>query len=259
MKKEIKLRLLSVLIFTFFASYTFAQNEMSKTQLFLLHEDEVLPYMNENYESALKDFVKMFSDANIDRTYNIIQMDFFKYTSIIPVSDFDGLAKYYRMSADVMKKIGNDKFEAAMKKFDGCYNTHRNYLLTLRNDLSYKPAYGLNPDDGLNFRHIDYLYVIPGKENEMMDVIKAWKEMCTQKNIEEGYRIYVSSMGMEMNMILVVQPAKDRTDFSMISDKQDKILGKEAGDLWKKLLSVSQKIEHNNGYMRPDLSYKPTE
>src|SRR3990170_4885332 len=202
MKQKSSLLLLMVLFVIAFFGQSFAQKELPKSQLFLMHEDDVLPYMSDQYEAALKDFVKMFSDAKIERTYNVIQTDIFKYTAVIPVTDFDGLAKYFGMSSEVMDKIGNDKFDAQMKKFDGCYDTHRNYLMTLRNDLSYKPEYGLNPDDGLNYRHLDYFYVIPGNEDEMMELIKEYKK------------------------------------------------------LWNKATAITQKFEHHDGNMRPDLSLR---
>ncbi len=249
-------------LLVFFALITFstnstAQKELPKSQLFLMHEDNVLPFMADKYESALKDFDKMMSDAKIDRTYNIIQADIFKYTAVIPVTDFDGLAKYFGMSPEVMNKIGKDKFESVMKKFDGCYDTHRNFLMTLRNDLSYKPEYGLNPDDGINFRHLDYFYAVPGKEDEMMELIKEYKKLYETKNIEEGYRVYMGSIGTEAGMVLFVQPAKSRVDYAALSDRQNEILGDEGQKLWDKTLAITQKFEHHDGMMRPDLSYRP--
>jgi hypothetical protein len=258
MKLKSSLLFLMVLFVCAFSAQSFAQKELPKTQLFLMHEDDVLPYMSDKYESALKDFVKMFSDAKVDsRSYNVIQTDYFKYTAIIPVTDFDGLAKYFGMTPEIIEKIGKDKFDAQMKKFDGCYDTHRNYLMTLRNDLSYKPEYGLNPDDGLNYRHLDYFYVVPGKENELMELIKEYKKLYESKKIEEGYRVYMGSVGTEMGMVLFVQPAKSRVDFAMLSDKQDEILGSDAQKLWNKLLTITQKFEHHDGMMRPDLSLRP--
>lgn len=258
MKKKFIVLLLFVLGFAAFTNRLFAQNELPKSQLFLMHEDVVLPFMLDKYEQALKDFVQMLKDAKIDnRTYNVVQTDYFNFTSMIPVNNYDGLAKYFGMTPEMIDKIGRDKFEAQMKKFDGCYNTHRNYLLNLRNDLSYKPEYGLNPDDGLNYRHLDYFYVVPGKEDEMMKIVKEWKDLYESKKIDEGFRVYMGALGTEMNMILFVQPAKNRVDFATLSDKQDEILGKEAEVLWKKMLAVTQKFEHHDGMKRPDLSYKP--
>ncbi len=256
-QKNFSLLLMVLFVLAFFAE-SFAQKELPKSQLLLMHEDLVLPSMADKYEQACKDYVQMLKDAKIDsRSYRVIQKDYFNYTAVIPVTDFDGLAKYFGMTPDVIEKIGKEKFDAQMKKFDGCYDTHRNYLLTLRNDLSYKPEYGLNMDEGLNYRHLDYFYPIPGKEDQMMELIKEYKKLYESKKLQEGYRVYMSSVGTENGMVLFVQPAKSRVDFAMLSDKQDEILGKEAQVLWDKLLKVTQKFEHHDGVMRPDLSFQP--
>jgi hypothetical protein len=258
MKKKFMMLFLFVLGFVLFTNQSSAQKELPKSQLYLMHEDLVLPYMVDKYEQASKDFVQMLKDAKIDsRSYKVIQKDYFNYTAVIPVTDFDGLAKYFGMSPEMIEKIGKDKFDAQMRKFDGCYTTHRNYLLTLRNDLSYKPEYGLNMEQGLDYRHLDYFYPVPGKENEMMELIKEYKKLYESKKIEEGYRVYMGSVGTENGMVMFVQPSKSRVDFAMLSDKQDEILGKESQALWDKFLKVTQKFEHHDGMMRPDLSYQP--
>jgi hypothetical protein len=258
MKQKSSLLFLMVLFVLAFFAQSFAQKDLPKSQLYLMHEDIVLPYMVNEYEKALKDFAKLFSDAKIDsRSYRIIQKDYFNYTAVIPVTDFDGLAKYFGMTPEIIEKIGKDKFDAQMKKFEGCYDTHRNYLLNLRNDLSYKPEYGLNMGEGLDYRHLDYFYPVPGKEDELMVLIKEYKKLYETKKIEEGFRVYMSSVGTDMGMVMFVQPAKSRVDFATLSDKQDEILGKEAQALWDKLLKITQKFEHHDGVMRPDLSSQP--
>ncbi len=257
MKKKFIVLLFSVLVFMLLSINSFAQKELPKSQMFLMHEDIVLPFMYDKYENAAKGFMNMMKDSKIDdRSYNVIQSDYFNFTYIIPVKDYDGLAKYFGMSPQMIDKIGKEKFESQMSKFDGCYNTHRNYLLNLRNDLSYKPEYALNPDDGINYRHIDYFYPVPGKEDEAMEVVKEWKALCESKKIDEGYRVYVGGLGTEMNVILIVQPAKSRVDFATLSDRQDEILGKDGEALWNKMLAVTQKFEHHDGRMRPDLSLR---
>ena len=67
----------------------------------------------------------------------------------------------------------------------------------------------------------------------------------------------MGSMGTEIGMVLFVQPAKSRTDWAILSDKQDEIFGKDYEKLWKKSVAITQKFEHKNAMMRPDLSYRP--
>ena len=120
---------------------------------------------------------------------------------------------------------------------------------------TYKPDYGLNPDDSLNFRHIDYLHIIPGKEGEAEQLAMEYKVLYESKNIEEGYRVYMGGIGTDMPLIIFVQPAKGRADWAMLSDRQNQQLGDEGNKLWDKFMAITQKFEHKDGMMRPDLSY----
>jgi len=234
-------------------SQIIGQEDISNPQLFLIHEDQVLPYMADEYEDALKNFKNMISNSDVDMKFNVAQTEYFTYSAIMPVNDYEGLSKHFAMTGDMIKKIGKDKFSTAMKKFDGCYDSHKNYLLKLRNDLSYKPKYGLDSKDGLNFRHFDFFHFIPGKEEEMIKLIKEWKEMNEVNNIQQGYRIYQGDLGTDSPMLLMVKSFKDRVSWATESEEISKKLGDQQKVLRKKMISLMQKFEHKNGNMRPDL------
>jgi hypothetical protein len=244
--------LLSMLLFIFSVTLL-AQEELPDRELLLFHEDIIHPYMQEKYEKAVKDFNVMLKDADVKDVTRVIQTEYFNYTYITPVKDFEGLSKYF--TSKEMDKVDENKMKMAMSGFDGCYASHKNYLMSLRNDLSYKPIYGMNPDDGLNFRHVDYIHIIPGKEEEMQQILKDYKQLYESKNIEEGYRVYYGGIGTEGPLVIFVQPAKGRADWAMLSDKQDEQLGKDGSALLKRMMSICQKFEHKDGAMRPDLFY----
>lgn len=237
---------------------TAQDEELPKSKMFIIHEDVVLPYMADKYEAALKNFVQMLADSKVEETsFSVIQQNYFNYSAIIPVNDYDGLAKYFGMSEKMIERIGADKFEKVMSQFDGCYDTHRNYILTLRNDLSYKATEGLDPDEEIHFRHLDYFYIVPGKEDEMIEILKEWKALFEAKSIEQGYRVYIGGIGTHYQTVLMVRPDKNRVDWATNSHLRSELLGEEGKKLFKKSFSVVQKFEHSNGKMRPDLYYMP--
>lgn len=256
--KFISLSFLFLFLVISFVNVTAQDEELPKSQLFLMHEDEVLPYMADTYEAALKNFIKFLGDNNVtEMSFSVIQQNYFTYSAITPVDDYNGLAEYFGMSEEMMEKVGEENFAKALAEFDGCYNTHRNYLITLRNDLSYKATEGLDPEEGLHFRHIDYLYVIPGKEAEMMEVLKEWKALHEEKNIQQAYRVYIGDIGLHYQTVLLVRPDKGRVEWATNSEQRSKIFGEEGEKLFKKTFSLVQKFEHKNGRMRPDLYYMP--
>lgn len=244
----------SVLIFVFMLSITYGQTESDKSQLFLIHEDKVLPYMAEEYEKAFKNLKNLLSESKSDMEYNVVQTEYFTYSAIMSVDDYNGLAKHPFITGEMGKKIDKEKFSAAMNKFSDCYDSHKNYLLKLRNDLSYNGKYGLDPKEDLNFRHFDYFYVIPGKGEEMHNLLKELRELHKKNNIKQGYRIYQGDLGTDTPMVLLVKSFKDRVSWAKESDEINKKLGEEQKIIRKKMISIMQKFEHKNGSMRPDLS-----
>jgi hypothetical protein len=257
MKAKLFAVFFSLILSAFIIPRLNAQEKLPDTELLMVHEDVVYPYMIDKYEKAAKDYVEMLKAANIEQPFRVLQFEYFTFNTIRPLKDYDGLAKQMGMRDGMIEKIGKEKFEKVMAEFDGCYSSHKNYLLTLRNDLSYKPKYGMDPEEGINYRHIDFFYIIPGKEAEMTQLIKEYKVLYESKNIEEGYRVYYGGIGTDMPMVMFVQPAKSRVDFATLSDKQDEILGDDGTKFFNQVLSITQKFEHNDGVMRPDLFYMP--
>lgn len=253
MKTKFLALLLVLLLLPFFQLS--AQEKLPDSELLLVHQDVIFPYAADKYEKAVKDFIGMLKDSKVESMFRTLQSDYFTYIYLTPVKDYDGLANYFGMRTDMVEKIGKEKFSKIMSGFDGCYASHKNYILNLRNDLSYKPKYGMDPKEDMNFRHVDYLYLVPGKEDEMIKLLKEYKSLYEKKNIAEGYRVYFGDLGTDMPMVVFVQPAKNRTDWSTLSDKQDEILGEEANVLWNKAMAITQSFEHHSGMMRTDLFY----
>lgn len=256
--KFITLSLLLLFLLISFSQVTAQEEELPKSQMFLIHEDEVLPYMTDKYEAAVKNFVKVLTDSKVEETsFSVTQVNYSTYSFVIPVNDYDGLAKYFGMSDAMVEKVGKDKFDQTMSQFDGCYDTHRNYLLTLRNDLSYKATVGLDAKEGLHFRHFDYFYVVPGKEDEMIEILKEQKALYEAKNIEQAYRVYIGGIGTHYQTVLLVRPDKGRVEWAISSEKRNELGGEEMDKLLEKTGSILQKFEHMSGRMRPDLYYMP--
>ncbi|MFC2084193.1 hypothetical protein ACFLS9_03975 [Bacteroidota bacterium] len=189
-----KHRLFPTVILLFFLIFSItqvnAQEEKGESGLFMIHEDVIYPYMADKYEEAINGFVNLLSENEVESwSFSCAQIDYYTYSYVIPVNDYEGLAKHFGFTETMMEKVGKENFAKTMSKFDDCYASHKNYLIRLDQSLSYKGKYGLDPKEEINFRHYDYLFVLPGKEVEIMEVLKEWKELYESKNIEQGYRV----------------------------------------------------------------------
>jgi hypothetical protein len=233
----------------------FAQSDMSKSQLVAVHEDVVIPSMVDKYEQAAKNLASLFAKHNIaSMSYTCASTQDFTYLYLTPVSNLAEVETFGAAFDELQKKMGAEAFKADMKQFDGCYDSHRNYLVRLHPDLSYKPEYGNQISEEMNFRHWDFYYIHPEKEQEAMAIAKEWKALYESKKIATGYRLYTGDLGMDTPIIAVAQSAKNAVEFYTKSEEIFKTFGEAEPALLKKTWSVVRKFEHKDGSIRPDLS-----
>jgi hypothetical protein len=175
-----------------------------------------------------------------------------RYLFVSPIDNMAALDSRPLLEA-LNEALGEEGTEALMSKFDGTYDTHRDYVLNLSNELSYNS--GEIVEEGVYFRHFEYYFVYADKEKEAKAISKEWKELYTSKNIPQGYRIYTGGIGTEP-MVMVVQWAKSAEEFYAQQAKTREALG-DVKDLESRTMAITRKFESYDGWIRPDLSYKP--
>ncbi|MGF1670913.1 MAG: hypothetical protein ACFCU6_10715, partial [Balneolaceae bacterium] len=146
----------------------------------------------------------------------------------------------------------------AMDMFSDCYESHRDFLVRYRTDLSYKPEHGNKFADGISFIRWDFYYVHPGMEQQMEENANKWKALYTKHNIEAGYRVFTGDIGTDMPMLVVVQLANNDVEYFTTRERQRDTFGTEGTNLWNETLSIVRKYESKTGVTRPDLSYMPS-
>lgn len=241
------------------ASPVIAQEEMPQGQLMTIHEDVVIPSKVDKYEKAAKNLASVLAKHNITSlSYTAANSEDFVYIYITPVENLAGVEKLGAGFEELQKKMGKEAFQSTMSQFDNCYDTHRNYMVRMRPDLSYNPEYGSQISDGMNFRHWDFYYIHPGMEEEATEIAKDWKALYETNKITEGYRLYFGGLGTEIPVIVVAQSAKNAVEFYTRSEAEMKAFGEAGQTLLKKTWSVVRKFEQKDGSIRPELSYLPT-
>jgi hypothetical protein len=242
------------------ASPVFAQEETPQGQLMTIHEDVVIPSKVDKYEKAAKNLASVLAKNNIaSLSYTAANSEDFVYIYITPVENLAGVENIGAGFGELQKKMGKEAFQSTMSQFDDCYDSHRNYMVRMRPDLSYNPEYGSQISDGMNFRHWDFYYIHPGMEEKATEIAKEWKALYEKNMITEGYRLYFGALGTEMPLLIVAQSANNAVEFYTRSEAEMKTFGEAGQALLKKTWSVVRKFDHKDGSMRPDLSYLPTQ
>ncbi|MDO7173599.1 hypothetical protein [Mariniflexile sp. AS56] len=246
--KTIKSSLLLVLLLCMSVSFSNAQ------QKYLIHQDNVKPSKLMAYEKIAKEFNEACVTHNVQTSWATATTNDLKYIYITPIDNFADIDK--RPFTDMAKKMG-DKFSEMFKKFDSCYDTHNDYIITLVEDLTYMPNGITTTQEGQNYRKWFYIYFTPQNAEKVREGMKAVKDLYISKKSKEDYRIYRSGFGCPENFYLVTVSAKDEIDGATKSKANEAILGPDRWETFNKVLSYASRFEEYSGEMRPDLAYSP--
>ena len=230
-----------------------AQNG-STTQAFWIHEDQVKPAMLKEYEAVTKDFIKACKEHNLkDADWTTARIDGGTYLTIAPINSMADFDK--NPMAPLAEKMGEENFRAIFSRFDKCYDTHRNYMVHLINDMSYMPNGLTTNTEGEDYRKWHFFHVTPQNVANLRNKMKEIKSLYETKGAKEYFRIYRNGFGSTGDYYLVVISAKDAQSYAKTSEETDKLLGEEGEKLFNDLMQYVHKYESKTGSMRPDLAY----
>ncbi|APS38184.1 hypothetical protein [Salegentibacter sp. T436] len=230
-----------------------AQNG-STTQAFWIHEDQVKPAMLKEYEAVTKDFIKACKEHNLkDADWTTARIDGGTYLTIAPINSMADFDK--NPMAPLAEKMGEENFRAIFSRFDKCYDTHRNYMVHLINDMSYMPNGLTTNTEGEDYRKWHFFHVTPQNVTNLRNKMKEIKSLYETKGATQHFRIYRNGFGSTGDYYLVVISAKDAQSYAKTSEETDKLLGEEGEKLFDDLMQYVHKYESKTGSMRPDLAY----
>lgn len=234
--------------------------EKSKAVLYNIHQDKVIPSMVEKYEKAAKTLAGAASQHNVSGlSYFAAMRNDFTYQYVSEAENMADLDKSNERWGELQKKMGKENFDAAMSAFDGCYESHKNFLVWFRPDLSYNPEYGMKPEDGMPFRQWNFYHIHTGMESQAEAIAKEWVALNKKLKSPDGYRFMVGALGTDGPVVAVISPGKSIADIYARRDEWRKKSGAEGEALMKKTWSIVRKHETSNGMIRPDLSVYPKE
>ena len=249
--KTVKLISLLLAIVLLQTTNLFAQNT---NQAFWVHEDQVKPSMLKEYEAVTKDFIKACEKHDLkDADWATARIDGGTYLTIAPI---DSMADFDKNPmAPLAEKMGEENFRAIFNRFDKCYDTHRNYMVHLIDDMSYMPNGLTTNTEGEDYRKWHFFHVTPQNVANLRNKMKEVKSLYEKKGAKQHFRIYRNGFGTTGDYYLVVISAKDAQSYAKTSEETDKLLGAEGQKLFDELMQYVHKYESKTGRMRPDLAY----
>ncbi len=228
--------------------------EASSYQAYVVHEDRVYPSMTAEYEKAAKNLKAALETHQIEGAdYMAVSQDNFKYLYVTPIENMAELDR--NVFKPLAEKIGKEALGKIFAGFDGCYDDHGDYIVTLDKELTYMPE-GIDiRTAGQDYRKFDFWYVTQENQKKLAEKAKAIKALYAEKGIKSYYRVYRSGFGTMGPYFMVVSSAKNASEWEARSAENRKLLGPEMGELLNQALKLTLRFESVSGWIRPDLSY----
>jgi len=244
--------LATALILAFSLNLATAQD--SDTQLYLIHEDLVIPAQSFKYmETAGKLKQAMVNHDVATMGYNTYWLNDNTWWYVRTIQSFADLDT--PPMKELFDKMGEAESEALFSNFEGTYHKHRNFVAIYHPSLSYKPE-GLQ-EPGNNYREWMYLYYDDKDQEAMIEVMKEWKALYEAKGVEHGYTVFTAGMGHYGPVIVIHTWAESEAAHATAAEVSMVKLGEERMELLGRTLPFIQKQESKRGRFMPDHSYMP--
>lgn len=227
-----------------------------KDQLYWVREEVVKVDMWEKYESTSKEWVKMMTEAGLDYPFmRASQRDDGHYYYLFPLDNYAAIDKMQGIFGTAIEKIGKDKWAKFMVENESSMVTHKDFIAKWSAEYSYVPKEPRLKPEEANFIHWMFFHYKLENRKEIMDIMKEWKKLYQDKNISNGYSIWLIELGLDNNMIALTENFKDGADFYTAQKEDNALMEAEAGVLWGKMSKFITSIENVYGNPRPDLGF----
>jgi len=257
MRGKVLIALMVGIVVNFFALTAFAQEKEQKGQLWLVEDCAVNPCGVGEFEAVVKEFVALAVEHKYPYRWYGHSTDDFHYYFTFPVENLGAVDNIFEAWDELAEKMGKEQYQALHKRFDGVIESYKYFLLRSMPEMSYTPENPRLLPEERKFFHLNFFYLPYGKEKEFEEISKEWVALYKSKNISDGTWFYAGVIGTDNPIYILSRRTKNRADYYSQYAVIDGLLGEESTALWKKTRPLLKKIERQDGWFRPDLSYTP--
>jgi hypothetical protein len=227
-----------------------------------INVDHVKPAMAMDYENLVKEFIATMKQNNItSRIVTGLTLEGLPatYTTVTPLPNWADLDQAMAQQKDLATKVGQSKMQDFDRRFGQVVDYSERLAVREVTDWAYVPAGTPEAMDpaALPFRRYQYIYLVPGHDDDLNQLARDYKALWAQKNIPRAYHVYYVIFGRDLPVIVVSEAAKSETDFYTESAQIDKTIGDAVKPLEARLMKFTRRIEVHTAKVRPDMSYIP--
>ena len=231
------------------------QAQENGKQLWYCWEETVKPEMIEQYLEISKDFLELYKSENFPYAIITWQSQPFVYGLWTPINSLADIEKISEASMKIVEKLGTEKYAA----FNNTKIHNREYMITMKNDLTYTPA---NPDYNFNelvYEQSRFLYIKPGKQKEYEQAQKWINKVREEENYGSWIFTATCGFGYELPCYMVLNANTNRNNYEKAFDE----FYNENTDKWDEFIKMIQPLLRKppivyDWYLLKDLSYEPS-
>lgn len=253
------LRVAATLAVLMTASLAAAQ-EAAQPKLFVLHQEQARPGMTKQYEETSKEYLALLRQHHEKLpTLQFVAMmgEDFRYSFLTPLENYGSLDKVQAGYGAMISAVGQAKWDELMARAGVPIELIGQLIMTEYAGLSYVPAKPRLKADEERYVHMEYLYVLPGREPDAMAVAQEKVELYRKKGVTDGFRLFIVQVGPEMPLLIEMTSARDAADFEEHDQANEELLGAEGKVLDQRGYALLRRVETHGATIRPDLSVEP--
>jgi hypothetical protein len=233
-----------------------APAQEKKSQMYLVEEVLVKPSADAAFYELEKEAVALCQKQKWPYAWTCYAADDYRYYFVIPIANLAEVDSYYKAAAEFFAKNGAE-FKPLLDKFSDLAEYDRYFILTYNPELSMIPEKPRYKPGETDFFSIDIWYIKPGKEMEVEKTLfSEFMTLAKKKGVKDTWYCLVGGLGTEQPVYYMAGP-DTLVEFFKHNAEMWKLLGKDAGDMQKKMLSFCRKRESAMAWYTPELSYTP--
>lgn len=231
-----------------------ASAQEKKSQMYLVEEVLVKPSADAAFYDLQKENVAMCQKHKWGTPWTCYAADDNRYFFVMPIASLADVDNYYREAGEFFAKNGAE-FKPLLDKFSQLAEYDRYFILTYRPEFSLIPEKPRFKPGETDFLFFDIWYIIPGKEMEVETILSAdFMALAKNKEVRDSWYCLVGGLGTEQP-VYYMAASDTLVDFFKHNAEMWKLLGKEAGDMQKKMLTYCRKRDSLMVWYTPELSY----
>lgn len=224
-----------------------------KGQLWFIWEATVHPELQSQFIELQIDYHSKFKEHGFPYTMYTWTDSKFGYYFFYPVDSYDDKIEIYDALWAILPSWGEENFSQMWETV----MSHRTYYLQALPEISFMPEEPRADQMDMPYAYWDILYVKPGKEMEIAELLKKLTALSQAQNFDDPVQMLTGDIGYEGSVYIGALKGKDPVDMRLQNQKMWGLMGDEGAALFQDLMSLLRKRESKEFWYLEELSYFP--